>query len=125
MLALQLDNLVSRKLPIRNYLVLAATSQHQILKAAWHAYKRCGLAGCIITKLDEAVSMGEVLGMAIGQGLPVAYTTDGPKILDDIQVSRSHQLVSRAVRMQNPDEPAEEIMAELYSGAGQASRYAV
>lgn len=124
-LALQLDNLVSRKLPIRNYLVLAATSQHQVLKAAWHAYKRCGLAGCIITKLDEAVSMGEVLGMAIGQGLPVAYTTDGPKIPDDIQVSRSHQLVSRAVRMQNPDEPAEEIMAELYSGAGQASRYAV
>lgn len=124
-LALQLDNLVSRKLPIRNYLVLAATSQHQVLKAAWHAYKRCGLAGCIITKLDEAVSMGEVLGMAIGQGLPVAYTNDGPKIPDDIQVSRSHQLVSRAVRMQNPDEPAEEIMAELYSGAGQASRYAV
>lgn len=125
MLALQLDNLASRKLPVRNYLVLAATSQAQVLKAAWHAYKRCGLAGCIITKLDEAVSMGEVLGMAIGQGLAVAYTTDGPKIPDDIQVSRSHQLVSRAVRMQNPDDPDEEIMAELYAGARQASSYAV
>ena len=90
-LALQLDNLVSRKLPIRNYLVLAATSQHQVLKAAWHAYKRCGLAGCIITKLDEAVSMGEVLGMAIGQGLPVAYTTDGPKFL---MTSRCHAVIS-------------------------------
>lgn len=125
MLALQLDNLVSRKLPIRNYLVLAATSQAQVLKAAWHAYKRCGIAGCIITKLDEAVSMGEVLGMAIGQGLAVAYTTDGPKIPDDIQVSRSHQLISRAVRMQNPDDPGEEIMAELYAGARQASSHAV
>jgi flagellar biosynthesis protein FlhF len=124
-LALQLDNLASRKMPIRNYLVLAATSQAQVLKAAWHAYKRCGLAGCIITKLDEAVSMGEVLGMAIGQDLPVAYTTDGPKIPDDIQVSRSHQLVSRAVRMQNPEEPADGAMAELYAGMKQAAGYAV
>lgn len=125
MLALQLDNLANRKLPIRSYLVLAATSQAQVLKAAWHAYKRCGLSGCIITKLDEAVSMGEVLGMAIGQGLPVAYTTDGPKIPDDIQVPRSHQLISRAVRMQNPDEPDEAVMAQLYAGVNQAARYAV
>lgn len=125
MLALQLDNLANRKLPVRSYLVLAATSQAQVLKAAWHAYKRCGLAGCIISKLDEAVSMGEVLGMAIGQGLPVAYTTDGPKIPDDIQVPRSHQLISRAVRMQSPEEPDEAVMAELYSGASQAARYAV
>lgn len=125
MLALQLDNLSSRKYPIRNYLVLAATSQAQVLKAAWHAYRRCGLAGCIITKLDEAVSMGEVLGMAIGQGIPVAYTTDGPKIPDDIQVSRSHQLISRAVRMQNPDEPGDEAMAELYSAACQTASQAV
>ena len=125
MLTLQLDNLANRKLPIRSYLVLAATSQAQVLKAAWHAYKRCGLAGCIITKLDEAVSMGEVLGMAIGQGLSVAYTTDGPRIPDDIQVSRSHQLVSRAVRMQNPDEPSEDAMAELYTGMCQTARYAV
>lgn len=124
-LVLQLDNLTTRKYPVRNYLVLAATSQAQVLKAAWHAYKRCGLAGCIITKLDEAVSMGEVLGMAIGQGLCVAYTTDGPKIPDDIQVSRSHQLVSRAVRMQNPDEPTEGTMAELFAGTTAHARHAV
>lgn len=117
LLGMQLDNLADRSLQVRSYLVLAATSQAQVLKAAWHAYRRCGLAGCIITKLDEAVSMGEVLGMAIGQGLDVAYTTDGPRIPDDIQVTRGHQLVSRAVSMQNPDEPSEETMAALYSGA--------
>lgn len=124
LLTMQLDNLANRKLNVRSYLVLAATSQAQVLKAAWHAYRRCGLAGCIITKLDEAVSMGEVLGMAIGQGLDVAYTTDGPKIPDDIQVSRSHQLISRAVSMQNPEEPSEEIMASMYSASSQAGRQA-
>ncbi len=113
-LSIQLENLAARGLRSKNYLVMAATSQAQVLKAAWHAYKSCGLAGCIITKLDEAVSMGEALGMAICHNLEVVYTTDGPKIPDDIQFSRSHQLVSRAVRMQNPDEPGELEMANLY-----------
>lgn len=121
MLAMQLDSLAARGIKAKNYLVLAATSQAQVLKAAWHAYKRCVLAGCIITKLDEAVSMGEALGMAICHSLPVAYTTDGPKIPDDIQVSRSHQLVSRAVRMQNPEDPDEQEMAAMYASSYQAT----
>jgi len=121
MLAMQLDSLATRGIQAKNYLVLAATSQAQVLKAAWHAYKRCGLAGCIITKLDEAVSMGEALGMAICHNLAVAYTTDGPKIPDDIQASRSHQLVSRAVRMQNPEEPGEQEMASMYASTYQAA----
>ena len=66
-LALQLENLAAPQVQAKNYLVMAATSQGQVLKAAWHAYKSCGLAGCIITKLDEAVSMGEALGLAIGR----------------------------------------------------------
>ena len=121
MLAMQLDSLAARGIQAKNYLLLAATSQAQVLKAAWHAYKRCGLAGCIITKLDEAVSMGEALGMAICHNLAVAYTTDGPRIPDDIQASRSHQLVSRAVRMQNPDDPGEQEMAAMYATSYQAA----
>ncbi len=95
-----MDSLAARGVQAKNYLVMAATSQGQVLKAAYHAYKRCGLAGCIITKLDEAISMGEALSMAIGHALPVAYTTDGPRIPDDLQVPRSHRLISRAVRLQ-------------------------
>lgn len=124
-LLMQLDNLAARGVQSRNYLVMAATSQAQVLKSAWHAYKRCGLAGCIITKLDEAVSMGEALGMAVCHGLEVVYTTDGPKIPDDIQVSRSHQLVSRAVRMQNPDDPGEQEMAGMYASGYQAMQQRV
>ncbi|WP_205342176.1 flagellar biosynthesis protein FlhF [Denitrificimonas caeni] len=122
-LGLQLDSLAEQGIKAKNYLVMAATSQGQVLKAAWHAYKRCGLAGCIITKLDEAVSMGEALGMAIGHGLPVAYTTDGPKIPDDIQVPRSDQLVSRAVGLQSSEEPSEETMAQMCVGSPLAAQY--
>ncbi|MFH6601552.1 flagellar biosynthesis protein FlhF [Ectopseudomonas khazarica] len=115
-LRLQLESLASPRIKSKNYLVLAATSQNQVLKAAYHSYKRCGLSGCILTKLDEAASLGEVLGLAIGQHLPVAYVTDGPRIPDDLQVPRSHQLVSRAVGLQSAEEPSEDAMAQLFAG---------
>lgn len=121
MLRMQLESLAAHGVQAKNYLVLAATSQAQVLKAAWHAYKGCGLAGCIITKLDEAVSMGEALGVAICHGLAVAYTTDGPRIPDDIQVSVSHKLVSRAVGMQNPQEPSAHEMSAIYASTYQAA----
>lgn len=122
-LGLQLDSLAARGVQSKNYLVMASTSQGQVLKAAYHAYKRCGLAGCIITKLDEAINMGEALSMAIGHGLPVAYTTDGPKIPDDLQVPRSHQLISRAVRLQSSEEPTEDTMAQMCTGSSLTAQY--
>ncbi|GLZ85940.1 flagellar biosynthesis protein FlhF [Metapseudomonas resinovorans] len=115
-LTMQLEALASRAINAKNYLVMAATSQSQVLKAAYHSYKRCGLVGCIITKADEAASLGEVLGLAIGQHLPVAYLADGPRIPDDLQVPRNHQLVSRAVSLQAPEDPSEEAMADLFAG---------
>ncbi|MGB4075761.1 flagellar biosynthesis protein FlhF [Pseudomonas sp.] len=115
-LRMQLETLASRGVNARNYLVMAATSQGQVLKAAYHSYKRCGLSGCILTKTDEATSLGEVLGLAISQRLPVAYLADGPRIPDDLQVPRSHQLVSRAVGLQAAQDPSEDTMAEMFAG---------
>ncbi|MGY4532509.1 flagellar biosynthesis protein FlhF [Pseudomonas sp. TE3786] len=115
-LHMQLETLAGRGVKSKNYLVLAATSQSQVLKAAYHSYKRCGLSGCILTKADEATSLGEVLSLAISQHLPVAYLADGPRIPDDLHVPRSHQLVSRAVSLQAPQDPSEDAMADMFAG---------
>lgn len=115
-LRMQLEALAAQSLNVKNYLVLAATSQSQVFKAALHAYRSCGLAGCILTKLDEAGSLGEALALAIAQRLPVAYLADGPRIPDDLQVARAHQLVSRAVSLQAPEEPCEDTMAGMFAG---------
>ena len=114
-LRLQLESLAGRGIKSKNYLVLATTSQKQVLAAAYHSYKRCGLAGCILTKLDETASLGEVLSLAISHELPVAYLTDGPRIPDDLHLPRRHQLVSRAVSVQMQEEPSEEAMADMFA----------
>ncbi|AZC23425.1 MULTISPECIES: flagellar biosynthesis protein FlhF [Pseudomonas] len=114
-LRMQLESLAGRGIRAKNYLVLATTSQKQVLTAAYHSYKRCGLAGCILTKLDETASLGEVLSLAISHELPVAYLTDGPRIPDDLHLPRRHQLVSRAVSVQMQEEPSEEAMADMFA----------
>ena len=122
MMRKQLEALADRGIKSKNYLVLAATSQSQVLKAAWHNYRRCGLAGCILTKLDEAGSLGDVLGLTISQHMPIAYLADGPRIPDDLHLPRSHQLVSRAVSLQSEEAPSEEAMADMFSELYNGSR---
>ena len=112
----QLDALAASDLKVRNYLVLAATSQEQVMRATYQSYSRCGLAGCVITKLDEALSLGEILGVLVSQKLPLVYLADGPRIPDDLHTPRSHQLVSRAVRLQMSEDPSEDLMADMFAG---------
>ncbi|WP_245555324.1 flagellar biosynthesis protein FlhF [Hahella ganghwensis] len=84
---------------LRNYLVLSAVNQPQVMKSTYHYYKMLGLSGCVITKVDEAFSLGEVISMSIVNRLPVAYFTDGQQIPRDIHHARAHALVVRAVSL--------------------------
>ena len=112
----QLSALAQQGRQVRNLLVLAATSQYRVMKAAYHNYKSCGLSGCILTKVDEAATLGESLGLAMEQGLPVAYLADGQRIPDDINRAVGHQLVTRAVSMGSSEAPADQAMADVFAG---------
>lgn len=112
----QLSQLAALGANVSKLLVLAATSQYQVLKAAYHTYKVCGLDGCVITKVDESATLGEVLGLAMQQGLPVAYLADGQRIPDDIARAVGHQLVSRAVSLAGNESPPDQAMADVFAG---------
>ena len=112
----QLSELAALGQKVSKLLVLAATSQYQVLKAAYHTYKRCGLDACVLTKVDEAATLGEALGLAMQQGLPVAYLADGQRIPDDIACGVGHQLVSRAVTLAGNEPPADQDMADVFAG---------
>lgn len=82
---------------IRNYLVLSATSQRSVLNGAIKLFKPFDLTGTIVTKLDEAASLGEIISTIIDNQLNVVYTTDGQRVPEDIRVARAHHLVSKMV----------------------------
>ncbi len=84
---------------LKNYLVMASNAQTQVLKASVHAYKNVGLSGCILTKLDETISLGETLGVVMHEKIPVSYYTDGRDFTRHIGVARSHNLITFAVSL--------------------------
>lgn len=93
----QLRELSQSRHPVRPHLVVPATSQSRIMKSMWHCYKMASLAGCILTKLDEALTLGEVLGFALETALPVAWITDGQKIPRDLHPANAASLVRLGV----------------------------
>ncbi|PCK08500.1 MAG: flagellar biosynthesis protein FlhF [Alteromonadaceae bacterium] len=85
---------------VKRILVMSCNSQLQTMKASAHAYSSAkGVDACVLTKLDEAASLGEAISVVIEHGLPVAYTTDGQEIPADISVASGHNLVAKAVAM--------------------------
>ncbi len=119
-LSQQISLLQSGSRPVKTLLTLAATTQQAALRQAIKAFGAARPSACILTKLDEAGSLGGVLSAIIDGGLPVAYITDGQRVPEDLHLARSHTLVSRAVNLGNHGggvEYGEECMALALGGA--------
>lgn len=89
----QLNLLNSAKARIRRFLVLPCTSQTEVLSETYDAYHPSGLNGCVLTKLDEARRLGDVLGLVAERRLPLAYLATGQKIPDDLSLVNRDVLI--------------------------------
>jgi flagellar biosynthesis protein FlhF len=86
--------------PLRAYLVLAANAQASSLDESVRAYLPMKPQACIVTKLDEAPSLGGVLSVLIRYRLALDCTTDGQRVPEDISAADARVLVCRAAQVQ-------------------------
>jgi len=80
-------------------LVLAASTQAGALEEAVQRFRPANPASCLLTKLDEATSLGGALSVLIRARLSLSYTSDGQRVPEDLRPARSLELVSHAVRL--------------------------
>ncbi|QYZ65068.1 MAG: flagellar biosynthesis protein FlhF [Gammaproteobacteria bacterium (ex Lamellibrachia satsuma)] len=120
-LSQRLSMITSGNHPVRTLLTLSAATQRSALAHAIRAFSIARPVGCILTKMDEAASLGGVFSTLIDTGLPLAFVTDGQRVPEDLHVARAHSLVSRAMEMaQEADEsPDEGYMAFAFGGTGE------
>lgn len=114
----QLRILSGGNIPLRPYLVLSAATQRSGLEGIIPAYSDLGLEGCILTKLDEAGSLGEVFSAIIRHQLPIGFFGDGQRVPEDLHQARARVLVDRAVDIvqRNHGGIADESMAVAFGG---------
>ena len=106
----QLDLLEGAGRPITRYLALSATTDISALRRAIATFAPIQPDACLVTKTDEAASLGAILSVLIESQLPVAYYTDGQKVPEDMHVAHANPLVSLASDL------AEETSAHLGDG---------
>ncbi|MPQ75667.1 flagellar biosynthesis protein FlhF [Hydrogenovibrio sp. JE_KL2] len=82
---------------IRNYLVMSAATQLSVMKDIVSAFGKVGLKGCILTKLDEATQLGNILTVLIENKLPPAYVSNGQRVPEDLEPVRIRDLVDKAM----------------------------
>jgi flagellar biosynthesis protein FlhF len=83
---------------VKRLLCLNATSTNETLNEVVRAYQGSGLAGAIMTKLDEAASIGNVLDVLIRQKLNLFYISNGQRVPEDLHLADRAMLVDRAFR---------------------------
>ena len=84
---------------IKPYLVLSANTQLAALNQTIENFSKVKLAGAIITKLDEAASLGGIISASIRHQLALTYCGTGQKVPADLEPAKSHRLISRAVSL--------------------------
>ncbi|MBU9128671.1 flagellar biosynthesis protein FlhF [Burkholderia multivorans] len=91
--------------PVQRLLLLNATSHGDTLNEVVQAYRSAGdradlagpdLAGCILTKLDEATHLGGALDTVIRYKLPVHYVSTGQKVPENLYVATTRFLLKSA-----------------------------
>lgn len=115
----QFQALTELHAPVRTYLVLSANTQLAALSETMRAFRRAKPAACIITKLDEAASLGGALTAVLRHRLPIAYLGTGQRVPEDLQPARSARLVEHACALaeHQRQETDDETLAFSFGGA--------
>jgi flagellar biosynthesis protein FlhF len=122
MVAEQIAMLSGADTPVKRLLCLSATSTGETLNEVVRAYRGNGLSGCILTKLDEAATLGNVLDVAIRQKLKLHYVATGQRVPEDLHLARPCFLIDRAFRMKRESAPFQLSDEELPLVVGSAAR---
>ncbi len=101
----QVEMLCQAGKQIKRLLLLNATSHGDTLNEVVQAYQARGLDGCILSKVDEAASLGPALDCAIRHELNVHYLATGQRVPEDLHLANRQYLIHRAFKARTQSSP--------------------
>ncbi|MEO8315531.1 MAG: flagellar biosynthesis protein FlhF [Pseudomonadota bacterium] len=106
------------------WLTLSAGAQAGVLEECLQEFAFFGPQAIMLTKVDEAASLGGALSALVAAGLPVSYVSEGSRIPEDLAPARAHQLVARAVLLARTHDASagDELLARKFGGVASAIR---
>lgn len=96
--AAQIDMFHSMNRPVDRILVMAANADGHTLEDVVRNYQGHGLAGCILSKIDESVSLGASMDIVIRNRLRLCFITNGQRVPEDLHNAHGPFLVDRTLK---------------------------
>jgi flagellar biosynthesis protein FlhF len=92
----------------RILLALPAQGESQALEEIVQAYAPAKPVACILTKVDEAASLGAVISTTVRHRLKIAYVCDGQRVPEDMHAAHQRRvwLVQAALKLKEGKGPA-------------------
>jgi len=97
---------------IKRILLLSANGQGSTLEDVVRSYKKDDMDGCILTKIDEAISIGPALDVVIRNKLMLHYVANGQRVPEDLHLPNPVYLVDRVLKPVQGDSPFTPLEAE-------------
>lgn len=95
----ELKSMLAESEPDEVHLVLSAVGGAKTLTSTAERFAAVGTTSLLITKLDEATCLGNLLSVTRSSGLPMSYLTDGQNVPDDIQVAKQEVLAKHILNL--------------------------
>ena len=95
------------------HLVLPANGEEAFLKHVVQSYHKVPVASVIITKVDEAIVLGQILSCLLSHQLPIAWYCDGQKIPDDLHAADAKRLTLRAMKKTLPSNADNQVLSRI------------
>lgn len=99
----QINTLRQSELSIRSYLVMSAATEYKAMSSIIKAFSVFTPQANILTKLDEAVTIGSAISSIIEHNLPLSFITDGQQVPEDIHRPHARSLIERCVAELNAE----------------------
>ena len=84
---------------LQTALVLAASTQAGALEEVVKRFAPANPCCCVLTKVDEAASLGGAFSVLVRARIPVSYVSEGQRVPEDLRPARALELVSNAVQL--------------------------
>lgn len=116
----QINTLQQSGQAIKSYLVMSAATEYKAMNEIIKAFQVFEPQASILTKLDEAATIGSAISSIIEHNLPLSFIADGQQVPEDMHNPCARTLVAQCVAELDEESDYNDVNNEAWAAQGYA-----
>ncbi|MDP1665489.1 MAG: flagellar biosynthesis protein FlhF [Methylobacter sp.] len=116
----QINTLQQSGIDIKSYLVMSAATEYKAMNEIIKAFQVFEPQASILTKLDEAATIGSAVSSIIENNLPLSFIADGQQVPEDMHSPCARTLIAQCVAELDQESDYNDVNNEAWAAQGYA-----